>query len=185
MVLAAAQRIEISSDTYHSANTDDNHNAYDTSDEDPRPAKRRKPHSVPVVIPIPCQGHTPELQLRQPRPLLALSTATPEIDDAQPPVNDLSTFIDESHRHVSPSSRSPSAASEAAPVVEYQCPFQGTLECTRIGDDVTYNLEFKLPLILEHSHLTIKPVALDINHDATKYSKIHQALLKPKKSRVS
>ncbi|PMD15659.1 hypothetical protein NA56DRAFT_333807 [Hyaloscypha hepaticicola] len=30
---------EISSDTYHSTNTDDNHNAYNTSDKDPRSAK--------------------------------------------------------------------------------------------------------------------------------------------------
>src|SRR3954470_16142803 len=31
---------DISSDTHHSSNTDNNHNACDTSDEDPRPAKR-------------------------------------------------------------------------------------------------------------------------------------------------
>jgi hypothetical protein len=33
---------EISSDTHYPVNTDDNHNTYDTSDKDPRPAKRRK-----------------------------------------------------------------------------------------------------------------------------------------------
>jgi hypothetical protein len=49
---------------------------------------------------------------------------------------------------------------------------------------MTYNLEFKLPLISEHFHLPINPAALDINHDATAHSKIHQALTKPKKSKV-
>ncbi|KAF8847684.1 hypothetical protein BDZ45DRAFT_754641 [Acephala macrosclerotiorum] len=34
---------KISNDNYHSVNTDDSHNTCDTSDEDPRPAKRRKP----------------------------------------------------------------------------------------------------------------------------------------------
>jgi hypothetical protein len=38
---------------------------------------------------------------------------------------------------------------------------------------MTYNLEFKLLLISEHFHLLINPKALDINHDATIYSKIY------------
>jgi len=50
---------------------------------------------------------------------------------------------------------------------------------------VTYNLEFKLPLISEYLHLPITPAALEINHNAATYSKIYQALLKPKKSKVS
>jgi len=61
---------------------------------------------------------------------------------------------------------------------------------------VTYNLEFKLPSISEHLHLPINPKALDIfpskealakvstYHDAATHSKIHQAPLKPKKSKV-
>jgi hypothetical protein len=49
---------------------------------------------------------------------------------------------------------------------------------------VTYNLEFKLPSISEQLHLPIDPKALDINHDAATHSKIHQAPLKPKKSKV-
>jgi hypothetical protein len=77
-------------------------------------------------------------------------------------------------------------ALEAVPVAEYQeWPFQGFLKRTKIGDDVTYNLEFKLPSISEHFHLPIDPKALDINHDAAAHSKIHQAPLKPKKSKVS
>jgi hypothetical protein len=50
---------------------------------------------------------------------------------------------------------------------------------------VTYNLEFKLPSISERLHLAIDPAALDINHDAVACSKVHQTLLKPKKSKVS
>lgn len=43
------------------------------------------------------------------------------------------------------------------------------------GDDVAYNLEFKLPSISEHLRLPIDPEALDINHDAIAHSEIHQA----------
>jgi hypothetical protein len=49
---------------------------------------------------------------------------------------------------------------------------------------ILYNLEFKLPSILDHFHLPINPAALDINNDAAIYSKIHQAPLKPKRSNV-
>jgi hypothetical protein len=118
---------------------------------------------------------------------VALSTARPEIDDAQPQADNgcSSTFVDNSHHHPSRTSRSPSTAAEAIPVAEYQeWPFQGFLKRTRIGDDVTYNLEFKLPSISEHLHLPINPAALDINNDAAEHSKIHQAPLKPTKSKV-
>jgi hypothetical protein len=47
-----------------------------------------------------------------------------------------------------------------------------------------YNLEFKLLLISEYFHLLINPVVLDINYNATIYSKIYQVLLKLKKSKV-
>jgi len=165
---------EISSDTHYSVNTDDNHNPCDTSDEDPRPAKRRKPRSARAVIPL-------YLLRRSPPPP---STTRAEIEDAQSQDDDgcSSTFVEAQ----SQTSRSPSAAAEAVPAAEYQeWPFQGFLKRTRIGDDVTYNLEFKLPSISQHSHLTINPAALDTNHDAAAHSQIHQAPLKPKKSRVS
>jgi hypothetical protein len=70
------------------------------------------------------------------------------------------------------------------------------LKRIRIGDDVTFNLEFKLLLILEQLHLPIDPKALDIcsskeplakiltDHDATAHSKVHQAPLQPKKGRA-
>ncbi len=178
---------EINSETHHSVNTDDNHNACDTSDEDPRPAKRRKRRVALAATPTTCHRHTPELHLGQPGPLVALSTATPEIDDEQPQADDgcPATFVDNSRHHASRTSRSPSTAAEVIPVAEYQeWPFQGFLERTMIGDDVTYNLEFKLPSISEHFHLPINPAAMDINHDAAAHSKIHQAPLKPKKSKI-
>jgi hypothetical protein len=74
--------------------------------------------------------------------------------------------------------------------------FQGFLKRIRIGDDVTYNLEFKLPSISEHLHLPISPAALDIcsskevpakvpiHHDIAAHSKTRQAPLQPKKRRV-
>jgi hypothetical protein len=56
------------------------------------------------------------------------------------------------------SSRSPSAVAEGAPVAEYlERPFQGFFKCVKIGDDVIYNLEFKLPSISEELHLPIDP----------------------------
>jgi hypothetical protein len=130
---------------------------------------------------------------------VTLSNATPEINDAQPHINheDPSTFVDNSRHHASRASRSPPAASEAEPVAEYQeWPFQGFLKRIRIGDDVTYNLEFKLPSISEQLHLPIDPKALDIfpskealakvptHHEAAAHSKIHHAPLQPKKKRV-
>jgi hypothetical protein len=127
---------------------------------------------------------------------VALSTTTPEIDDAQPQIDYEcpSTFVDNSRHHASRPSRSPSTASETIPIAEYQeWPVQG--KRTRIGYDVKYNLEFKLPSISEQLHFPIDPQALDIfpnqkapakvptNHDAATHSKIHQSPLQPKKKR--
>ncbi|KAH8779393.1 hypothetical protein BGZ57DRAFT_952744 [Hyaloscypha finlandica] len=43
-------------------------------------------------------------------------------------------------------------------LAEYQeWPFQGFLKRTRIGEDITYNLEFKLPAISDHLRLPINP----------------------------
>ena len=177
---------EISSDTHHSVNTDDNHNACDTSDEDPRPAKRRKPRSARAV--------TPPLHLRRSPPP---PPTRPEIGEAQSQDDHgcSSTLIDEQYC-ASRTSRSPSAASEAVRVAEYQeWPLQGFLKYIIIGDKVKYNLEFKLPSISEHLHLPIDPKALDIcsskeapakvptHHEAAAYSKKCQAPLQPKKKR--
>ncbi|KAH9203147.1 hypothetical protein DL95DRAFT_167082 [Leptodontidium sp. 2 PMI_412] len=114
---------ETSSDTHHSMNTDDRHKTCDTSDEDPRPAKRRKPRSAPTV--------TTPLHLRRSRPLGSPSTTNLEIDDAEPQAchGCPSTLIDDEQHYASQTSRSPSAASDATPVAEYQkWPFQGFLK---------------------------------------------------------
>jgi len=63
-------------------------------------------------------------------------------------------------------------------------PFLGFFKRTKIGDDVTYNLEFKLPSISEHLYLSIGHKALDTNHNAATHSQIHQALLQVKKRNV-
>jgi hypothetical protein len=180
---------EISNDTHYSVNTDDNHNTSDTSDEDPRLAKRRKPRSARTL--------TPPLHLRRSPPLGPPLTTRPEIDKAQSQDDHgcSSTFIDEQHC-ASRTSRSPSAASEAVLVAEYQeWPFQDFLKRTRIGDNMTYNLEFKLPSISEHLHLPIDPKALDIcsskeapakvptYYEAAAHSKTRRALLQFMKKR--
>jgi hypothetical protein len=44
-------------------------------------------------------------------------------------------------------------------------PFQGFLKRTRIGNDTTYNLEFKLPCISERLELSIEMCNHDFNKD--------------------
>jgi hypothetical protein len=135
------------------------------------------------MTPTICCRHTPEPCLGQPWPLVALPATRTEIDDAQPQADDrcLSIFINNGPR----ASRSPSMAIEAAPCAKYQeWPFQGFLKRTKIEDNVTYNLEFKLLSISEHFHLLINPVTLNINHNVITYSKIYQVPLKSKKSKV-
>jgi hypothetical protein len=137
------------------------------------------------------QAH-PELRLGEPGPLVAPSTATPRINDTQPQASDgcPSTFVDNSHHHASRTSRSLSAASQAVLVAKYQeWPFQGFLKRIRIGDDVPYNLKFKLPSISEQLLLPTDPNALDIcssrvvpakvpaYHDVAIHSKTRLALL--------
>jgi hypothetical protein len=102
---------EISSDTHHSVNTDNNYNACDISDEDLRPAKRRKSRSARAVI--------PPLHLRRPPP--PPPTTRAEIDETQSQDNHgySSTFIDEQHCALR-TSRSPSAALETVLVTKYQ-----------------------------------------------------------------
>jgi len=168
--------IEISSETHHSVNTDDNH---DTSDEDPRPARRRKLRSAPAV--------TAPLHLRRSPRLGSPSTTRHEIDEAQPQddYECSSTFVDDEQRCASRTSPSPPTTAEAVPFAEYQeWPFQGFLKRTKIGDDISYNLEFKLPSISGHLHLPINPKALDIDHNTVAHSQIHQAPLRVEKRSV-
>jgi hypothetical protein len=106
------------------------------------------------------------------------------------------TFVDNIH-HASRTSRGSFATIEAVLVAEYQeWLFQGFLKRTRIGDNTTYNIEFRIPSISEDLYLSTEPEALDTcaskkalaevpaYHEAATYSKIHQVLLQTKKSRV-
>lgn len=60
-------------------------------------------------------------------------------------------------QHISETSRSPSATQNSVPIAEYQeWPFQGFLKRTRIGNEITYNLEFKLPCLSKLLSLPIE-----------------------------
>lgn len=86
---------------------------------------------------------------RRPAHSLTLSSATqPEMDEARPQADygHLQTPIDGDHYHTPRTSRSPSSTMESAPVAEHQeWPFQGFLKRTKIWNETTYNLEFRLP----------------------------------------
>jgi hypothetical protein len=128
---------EISSETHPSVNTDDTCET--------QPAKRRKRRSAPAV--------TLPFHVRRSRRLLPPSTTSLEIDDAQPQADRgcPSTLVNDEQHHASRISQCP-VATGAVPVAEYQeWPFHGFLKRTRIGDDITYNLEFKLPLTSSQS----------------------------------
>jgi hypothetical protein len=144
---------EISSETHYSVNTDD---TCDTDDEDPRPAKRRKPRSAPAVtVPLHFRSH----------PLVLPSTTNLEVGDAQPQADHgcSPAFIHNEHCHASRTSRSPSATAESVLAAEYQeWSLQSFLKRTKIGDETTYNLEFQLPHIPEHLHYTIPSEALSV-----------------------
>jgi hypothetical protein len=168
------------SNVHYPENSDHNHHT-SSEDEDPRPAKRRK------------------FRVTHPRSLTPLLTTKVEIDNAQsqadhrcPPAR-----IDDEHRHTPQTSRSPSALVESMPVAEYQeWPFQGFLKRTKIGDDITYNLEFKLPCISGQLNLPINPEALDIcssreapakaaiPHEVAAHSKMYAAALRPQIKRA-
>jgi hypothetical protein len=164
---------EISSETHLSVNTDD---TCDTGDEDPRPAKRQKPRSAPAV--------TVPLHVRRSHPLGSPSPANRAVDDAQP-------------QHASRTSRSPSAATEAVPVAEYrEWSFQGFFKRTKIGDGVTYNLEFQLPHAPEHFYLPISADAFGNSsnretatvaanpYNTVAHSKVRPGTLQAKRKRV-
>lgn len=160
---------EIGSETHHSVNTDDNNNTCDTGDEDPLPAKRRKPRAAPAATPTICRKHTPKLRLGQHRPLVALSTTrSPKLITvicriSSVKVTDMPRGVLgvrlRQQRHYQ--------------LLSIRNGLQGFLKRTKIEDDTTYNLGLKLPLIPEHFHLPINPAALDINHNAAAHSKIH------------
>jgi hypothetical protein len=86
------------------------------------------------------------------------------------------------------------SSTEPVLAAEYdEWPFQGFLKRTTIGDDITYNLELKLPRASEHPSQAISPEALEICtsratiskppafHRVATHSKVHQTLLQPRK----
>ncbi|TVY87442.1 hypothetical protein LAWI1_G006801, partial [Lachnellula willkommii] len=143
----------------------------------------------PVAKPIPWTPMTVTTPA-----ILGLRTHDLQSDEshAQPQadVGCSSTFINDEQHRVSRTSRSPSAATEALPVAEYQeWLFQGFLTRTGIGDDVTYNLEFKLAidfgtLSLTEWHWTsvLRERPRQRFRPITRL--VHQAPLKPKKGRA-
>ena len=140
---------QISRETHLSANTDD---TCDTSDEDPRPARRRKLHLIPAAVTAPLH-------------ILSPSTTSLEAGDVQLEADHKYSpiLVDNEHRRSSRSSRSPSTAADAVSAAEYQeWSFQGFLKRTKIGDNITYNLEFKLPSVTEYLHLPISPETFGI-----------------------
>jgi hypothetical protein len=94
---------EIGNGIQHLEASDCSRDESDEDDEDPRPAKRRKPHSARAV--------TPPLHLRRSPP--PPPTTRAEVDEAQSQDDDgcSSTFVEAQ----SQTSRSPSAAAEAVP----------------------------------------------------------------------
>jgi hypothetical protein len=81
-----------------------------------------------------------------------------DIDHAQAHANgdNSPSPVDDEHPCVSRLSRSPSATGNSDLAAEYQeWPFQGFLKCVRVGNETTYNLEFKLPCMSECSGLPI------------------------------
>ncbi|TVY93988.1 hypothetical protein LAWI1_G003141 [Lachnellula willkommii] len=172
--------IEISNETHDSIN-----------DEDPRPAKRRKPRLTPAV--------TAPLHVRQSLPSALPPTTNLEIDYTQPQANrDYRSISVDNEIHYTPrSSRGSPARAEPAPVAEYQeWPFQGFLKRTKIGADIIYNLEFQLPCTLDRCCLPIATHALDNGsnqemsaaartpHSAVSHSEVEPATLQAKRKRV-
>jgi hypothetical protein len=119
-----------------------------------------------------------------------------EVDDtqSQADLRDSPTPVDDEQHHISQTSRRPSAS---IPIAEYQeWPFQGFFKRTKIGNETTYNLEFKLSCILGGLDLPINPEALDIYsnreapakavipHKAIVHSKMYPTGLRPQIKRV-
>ena len=65
---------------------------------------------------------------------------------------------------------------ESVPAAEYQeWPFQGFLKHTKIRNDTTYHLKFKLLCICEHFDVPIDPELLEetpVSHKTIAHSKI-------------
>jgi hypothetical protein len=150
---------EISSDIHYPEARDCSHNTGDEDNEDPRPAKRRR---------LPSTGNA-----------LALP------GEPAPVAND--------DHHPLRISRSPSVTVESVLFAEFQeWPFQGFLKRTKIGNTTIYNLEFQLPHIQKHLYSEALNMRSDKEtsaeaatpHNASVYSKIYPAAVRPRIKRI-
>lgn len=185
---------EISNEIYCSDSGDHSyHNASAEDYEGPRPAKRRRrpsPADSDVAL-------TPPYK-RSPTPRLGrLNSLTPpvatqdEIFAAQSQAGygcPLSP-IDGSWSMRAQTSRTPSLTAESMPAADAvyeEWPLQGFLKRTKIGNQITFNLEFNLKHLPEVLELSIPSEALGISSDgpassrrAVAHSKMHGAALTP------
>ena len=96
---------------------------------------------------------------------MLLLTTQVEIDNIQSQTDYRcsSACIDDEHCHTSQTSQSPFTIIKLMSVAEYQkWLFQGFLKCTKIEDDIMYNLEFKLSSISKQLNLLINLKVLHI-----------------------
>jgi hypothetical protein len=197
---------EVSSDIHQSEGSDCSHNTNDEDveddkdDEEPRPSKRRKlPSALTHKALTPPLDYNSKARLREPHSITPPLATQLEVDDTQSQADpgNPPTPIDDEQHHISQTSRSPSALTESIPIAEYQeWPFQGFLKRTKIGNETTYNLEFKLPCISGRLNLPINPEALHIcssrealakaaiPHKAAAHSKMYPAALRPQIKRA-
>ncbi|KAH7374060.1 hypothetical protein BKA64DRAFT_256163 [Cadophora sp. MPI-SDFR-AT-0126] len=152
-------RIHHSESSGHGHDTNNDDDEDDEEDENPQPAKKRRLSRVsPDMPPTPPLEHSPKPCGGQPHSVKPSSTTQLEIGDAQ-------SQTDLAHppssvnndQHCTPlNSRNPSHTVEPASAVHYQeWPFQGFLKRVRIGDRMTYNLEFSLSHVPEHLSLSL------------------------------
>lgn len=192
---------EVSSNIHQSEGSDCSYNTNndDEEDEQPRPAKRRKLLSTPTYkAPAPPLDYNSKARLRQPHSVTPPLAMQLEVDDMQPQADPRNppTPVNDEH-HTPHPSRSPSAPTESVTTTEYQeWPFQGFLRHTKIGNETTYNLEFKLPCILGQLKQPISSETLGISssrepsakaaipHEATAHSKMYPAALRPQIKRA-
>jgi hypothetical protein len=149
----------IISDIRHPESTDYSHDTSDEDDDDPRPAKRRK---LPIIS-TSHSMHNPKHCVIRSDSVTPPSATQHKRDELQHQANHghPSTLIGNDRHHTPRTPHSPSVTHESVPVAEFQeWPFQVFFKRTRIGNETTYNLEFKLPCISERLNLLVFGKAL-------------------------
>lgn len=164
------------------------------SDDDTRPAKQQRTRSFSTNNKqTQSQRNIPEgcLQLRRiPSPIF--TAPSPIIDSSRSSFGGNSPAPSDSNHCHSTQSPPTSSLVEPAPTAEYQeWPFQGFLKRTRIGNNATYNLEFRLQDVPEQLHLPILSEVLGVDTFAEAssplnmvHSKLHSARSQAKRKHV-